>query len=93
MADLFAQHSVYIFDNTSNKHYVPFIYDGEKFIYCHTFIMNKIFTQFYTADREAFITADGDKFMVIGDGNVDIDTIATAYVGEAIAGYSIVGMR
>ena len=88
---LFAQHSAHIFNNTSNKHYVPFIYDGEKFIYYPAFIMNKVLSQFYTADKEAFITANGDKFMVIGDGNVDAKT--TAYVGEAIAGYSIVGMR
>ena len=90
---LFAQHSVHIFDNTSNKCYIPVIYDGEKLRYCYAFIMNKAFTQFYTADKEAFITADGDRFMVIDDSDEPIvDTRTIARVGEGVVGYSIIGM-
>ena len=62
---LFIQHSAHIFDNTSNKRYIPAIYDGEKFRYYHAFVMNNEFVQFYTADTEKFVTVDGNNFMVI----------------------------
>ncbi len=78
---------------TGHNIIVPKIYTNGKFLPIHIYIAtdHSELTQFYTVDREAFITTDGDKFVVVGDGNVD--TRITAYAGEAVAGYSIVGMR
>ena len=84
----FAKHDTYL----SNKLYIPMVYNGTKFVPCLAYIMNKAFTQFYTADREAFITADGNRFMVIGDDEPDVDVRTMARVGEGVVGYSIIGM-
>ena len=87
---IFAKHDTYL----SNKIYIPLIYDGEKFVPYFAYIMNKKFTQFYTSDQKAFITTDGNKFNVLGDGNgeVDVDARTMARVGEGVVGYSIIGM-
>lgn len=87
---IFARQDTYL----SNKLYIPMIYNGTKFVPCFAYIMNKAFTQFYTSEQKAFITADGNIFKVLGAGNgeVDVDTRIMARVGEAVVGYSIVGM-
>lgn len=55
---LFAQHSTHIFNNTSNKHYVSFIYDGEKFLPIHTYIAAAD-GELYTIDGNYLVEAGG----------------------------------
>lgn len=55
----FSKYSAHIFNNASNKRYVSFIYDGEKFLPIHTYIAAAADGELYTVDGNYLVEAGG----------------------------------
>ena len=61
MAPVFRPYKTYI----NNRLYLPMIYTNGAFHYCTTYLMSAVkggTSNFYTADNEILITADGKVF-------------------------------